>query len=51
MCDKCVEIDKTIERYRRLMLSIADPVTVDRTKELIAELQAQKVTLHPDPAP
>jgi hypothetical protein len=32
-----------------LVLSIADPVTIDRTKDLLAELQAQKVTLHPDP--
>jgi hypothetical protein len=48
MCDKCVEIDKTIERYRRILLSIGDRVTVDRAKELIAELEAQKIALHPE---
>jgi hypothetical protein len=50
MCDKCVEIDKSIERYQRILLSISDQVTVDRTKELIAELQAQKAALHPEQA-
>jgi hypothetical protein len=28
MCDKCVEIDKTIERYRKIQRSIGDQVTV-----------------------
>jgi hypothetical protein len=32
MCEKCVEIDKTIVRYQRILLSIGDQVTVDRTK-------------------
>ena len=48
MCEKCVEIDKTIERYRQIERSIMDQLTVDRTKELIAELEAQKAALHPD---
>jgi hypothetical protein len=48
MCEKCVEIDKNIERYRRIQRTIADQVTVDRTKELIAELVAQKAALHPE---
>jgi len=47
MCDKCDELDKTIERYRRILLSIGDQVTIDRAKELIADLKAQKVALHP----
>jgi hypothetical protein len=50
MCDKCVELDTKIERYRRILLSIGDQVTVDRTKELIAELLAQKAALHPEQA-
>ena len=48
MCERCVEIDKAIERYRRILLSIGDQITVDRTKELIAELQAKKDALHPE---
>jgi hypothetical protein len=47
MCEKCVEIDKAIERYRRIQRQIGDEVTVDRTKELIADLTDQKAALHP----
>jgi hypothetical protein len=48
MCDKCVDIDKAIERYRKIQRSIGDQVTVDRTKELIADLKPQKAALHPE---
>jgi hypothetical protein len=50
VCDKCVEIDTKIERYRRILLSISDHVTIDRTKELITELLAQKAAFHPEQA-
>jgi hypothetical protein len=42
-----MEIDKTIERCRRILLAIGDQVTIDRAKEMIADLKAQKVALHP----
>jgi hypothetical protein len=48
VCDKCDELDKKIEHYGLMLLSIGDQVTVDRIKELIAALQAQKATLHPE---
>ncbi len=48
MCDQCKEIDRNIERYRRIQRTIADQVTVDRARELITELVAQKAALHPD---
>jgi hypothetical protein len=48
MCEKCTEIDKTIQRYRRILLAIDDRLTVDRTREMIADLEAQKVALHPE---
>ena len=48
MCEKCVEIDKNIDRYRRIQRTIPDQVTIERTKELIAELVAQKAELHPE---
>ncbi len=51
MCDKCVELDKTIERYRRVSSSIADQITIDRINALIDELQTQKVELHPEQKP
>jgi hypothetical protein len=47
MCDKCVELDKKIERYRMMSSSVTDQLTIDRIKGLIADLQAQKATLHP----
>ncbi len=47
MCEKCVAIDRKIEHYERMLLSIADQVTVDRIKELLAEMKGQKAELHP----
>ena len=51
MCDTCVELDKKIERYRRISSLIADQITIDRIKALIQELQTQKVELHPEQKP
>jgi hypothetical protein len=48
MCEKCVEIDKRIERYRRLLMEVSDQVTVDGAKVLIAALEAEKIKLHPE---
>jgi hypothetical protein len=48
MCDECVELDRRIERCRRLSSSLADEITIDRIKALIEELQTQKVLLHPE---
>jgi hypothetical protein len=47
VCEKCVDIDQTIERYRRIERTIMDEVTVNRLKELIADLDQQKASLHP----
>jgi hypothetical protein len=49
MCDKCVELDKKIEHYRRILLSIGDQITVERLKAMIGDLQAQKAAFHPEP--
>jgi hypothetical protein len=48
MCENCIEIDKTIDRYRRISRSITDELTVDRAKEMIAGLETQKAALHPE---
>jgi hypothetical protein len=48
MCDKCAELDNRIERYRRVASSINDQLTIDRLKVMIADLEAQKVALHPE---
>ena len=41
MCEQCGEIDGKIARYRRIMMSIGDEVTIERFKEVIADLEAQ----------
>jgi hypothetical protein len=46
MCEKCVEIDEKIARYRKLSSSVADQITIERVKALIEDLQAQKAALH-----
>jgi hypothetical protein len=48
MCEKCVEIDKMVEQYRKILMSIGDQFTIDRVRELLAELQVEKVALHPE---
>jgi hypothetical protein len=46
MCEKCLEIDRTIERYRQVQLSISDELTIDRAKEVIVELESRKSEIH-----
>jgi hypothetical protein len=48
MCEKCTEIDRTIERYRQIRRSISDQLTVDRAQDIITELEAEKAQLHPE---
>ena len=48
MCDKCIELDRAIERFRQVQRTIMDQVTVDRDKEALTELEAKKAELHPD---
>jgi restriction endonuclease S subunit len=47
MCEKCDEIDKKIEHYRRLKQQIMDDAFVDGAKNLIQELEREKSALHP----
>jgi hypothetical protein len=48
MCEKCVELDGKIEHYQRISASISDQLTVDRIKELVEKMKAQKAALHPE---
>lgn len=48
MCEKCDEIDKTIERYRRIKERILDQQLIDGAKKLIDELEGDKAALHPE---
>lgn len=47
MCDKCVELDGKIKHYRRIASMVTDQLTLHRIKELIAQLESRKATLHP----
>ena len=48
MCDKCKELDKTIEHYRNLMARVTDRQTNEGIGKLIEDLRAQKAALHPE---
>lgn len=48
MCEKCVELDRKIERSERMSFSISDQLTIDRIKELVMQMKAQKTALHPE---
>ena len=47
MCGKCKPIDERIDRYRTLRSRVTDQQALDGIKRLIAELEAQKLALHP----
>jgi hypothetical protein len=48
MCEKCVEIDRTIDRFRLIRRSINADLTVGRAKEVIRDLEEGKAALHPE---
>ena len=47
MFDKCIELDDKIEHYERISVSINDQLTIDRIKQLVEQMKAQKAALHP----
>jgi hypothetical protein len=47
MCEKCVELDKKIEHYRRLNAGINDRAANEKLASLVDDLEAQKLVLHP----
>ena len=48
MCDKCDDIDVKIQHLRDIALRMLDQQTLDGIATLIAELERQKATLHPE---
>jgi TATA-binding protein-associated factor Taf7 len=46
MCAECVELDKSISHYRKILENAFDPLTTDRIKETIAEMERRKAELH-----
>jgi len=48
MCDKCRDLDREIENYRRLHAMTDDSLARSLIAEAISDLEAEKVSLHPD---
>jgi len=48
VCEKCIEIDRTIERLRAVAARIQDERMLNRLSTVVAELELQKVELHLD---
>ena len=51
MCNKCDELDVTIEHYRRLLLADSSRLALDGIASRIEELEVQKVRLHSEQKP
>jgi len=49
MCWKCEEIDKRVPHYRAIGARLTDKQTLEGIQQLIAALEAEKKTLHPEP--
>jgi hypothetical protein len=47
VCDRCGQIDDQTHRYRKLAKSIRDESVLKAIVRLIAELEAEKLALHP----
>jgi hypothetical protein len=48
MCEKCIELEKKIEHYRRLAAGISDRATNEKLASMVDDLEAQKGDLHPE---
>jgi hypothetical protein len=46
MCEKSDDLDKAIAQYRRIGKQGFDPLTYDRIKEAVAEMERRKVAVH-----
>ena len=46
MCEICRDLDKKIARYTEFLSNGLDPLTSERIKEAIAEMQQHKAALH-----
>lgn len=49
MCEKCEEIDVRVARYRQLSADVNDDSVIALLKAFVADLEAEKTALHPEP--
>jgi hypothetical protein len=47
VCERCNEIDNKIERYKRMAKMINDRAALQAIDTIVADLEAQRLTLHP----
>jgi hypothetical protein len=48
MCERCIQIDGSVARYRRIVDQALDQLTRRRTSELVDALEGEKRQLHPE---
>jgi hypothetical protein len=48
MCDRCKALDREIENFRHLHGIADDPLALTLLEEAIADLKAEKASLHPE---
>jgi hypothetical protein len=48
MCHECDDIDRQISHYRTFLKQSFDVLTLERIKELVADLQRDRDAKHPD---
>jgi hypothetical protein len=46
MCEQCDKLQREIDRYHRLMSQLFDPLTKERFKVAVTELEERKAKLH-----
>jgi hypothetical protein len=49
MCDKGIELDRKINRYRQITERVLDPLLAEGVGKLIKEAKAEKAALHREP--
>lgn len=46
MCEKCIQFENKIERYREMACRVNDAIATTGIAELVADLVAKKAELH-----
>jgi hypothetical protein len=49
MCNRCDEIDAKIARYRNIENGIIDRLMIERLVAAVADMESEKIALHPPP--
>jgi len=47
MCEKCTQLDEKIAQYRRFTTYAFDPLTTERIRTCLDDLQQKRDSMHP----